>query len=321
MFVTGEYTIPDFRFLNMLMSLIFEALYPPPDVLLNNVNLLDDNKGFLIHRGFFDKICRILLRIERFPKQNLENIVKNMNISPEYPDLLPVWFFAREMVSLFADCHIRFHQQIRNIFHIIGGTDPDYMSRETFPDFVKIVNPELRDTKIRSMWQTMVLLDTGKDQLSVPLEVFVKFCGDYPGMSRWIGELPYLETFQSVYGEMSDSIRMFFAFLLKRFTHYLPRFMGHLTSDVQVGLIPYLRKMRNGFLLCDISTCCMCYRYIMQYVDLKLSQQNPFQTITPRITIEEVSNMIAHMMMRETLGSLLLKENELANLIAIDRHI
>jgi hypothetical protein len=167
----------------------------------------------------------------------------------------------------------------------------------------------------------VVLFDHGADESAVSLEAFLQFCGDYPGISQWIQELPYLETFQSVYETMNDLLRTFFAFLLKRLTHYLPRLMSILARDMRDALAPYLRKMRNGFLLCDISTCCTCYRYVMQYVDLKLAQQNPFQTIMPRITIEEVDKMITHVMMRETLVSLWLKKNELGNLMVANPHI
>jgi hypothetical protein len=306
MFVTGEYTIPDFRFVNMLFSLCFEALYPPLDRFLIQSNLTDDFGGFLIHRHFFDKISGILLRIHPFPCNHLE-LVLNELPPRQYADLIPFWLFAREMINLFKDIHIRFHKQIRNIFQLVGGTDHDNVDRQTFPDFVRIVKPDIRESKIRDMWQTMILFDIGIDRPSIPIQVFVKFCGEYPGMSRSIEELPFLEDFNQTFQRMNGPMVTFFTFLRNRLTHFLPSFIIDCPADIHDAIMPYVRKMRNGFLLCDISTCNMCYRYIMQYLDLKLTQQNPFQIINTGITIEDVEKMISHTMMRETLASLLLK--------------
>jgi hypothetical protein len=307
MFMSGEYTVPDFRFVNMLFSLCFEALYPPVDVFLDDGTLVDDNNGFLIHRNFFDKVCQILLRIDEFPEQNIQNILAGLQSAPEYPDLLPFWLFAREMITLFKDRHVRFHKQIRNIFKLVGGSDADRIGRDNFPDFVKMVNPGIPDIKIRDMWQTMILLDSGQDRPTIPFPIFVRFCGDYPGMSRWIGELTFLDTFDRAYKAMTEPMLTFFDFLRKRFTEFIPLFLEKLGPDLKEAIFPYVKRMRNGFLRCEISTCSTQYRYIMQYVDLKLTEQHPFEIITPGVTNEDVARMINHVMMRETLASLLLR--------------
>jgi hypothetical protein len=48
----------------------------------------------------------------------------------------------------------------------------------------------------------------------------------------------------------------------------------------------------------------------MQYVDLKLTEQNPFQIITAGITMEDVLRLISHVMMRETQAWLLLNVSQ-----------
>jgi hypothetical protein len=302
MFLSGEYTIPDFRFLKMVFSLCFDLCYPPIDEFLDDSTLVDDANGFLIHRNHFDKVCKILLRLDHFPGQNLQNIIPNQ----EWPDLFPFWSFAREMITLFRECHMRFHQQIRNIFKLVGGADDDHISRDVFPDFMRFLNPDLAEGKIKDMWQTIVLFDTSEDRPTVPFPVFIKFCGECPGVTRWIEELPFLDTFDRAYKSMTEPMLAFFGFLRKRLTNFIPKFIEGLRSDIAEMVKPYVRRMRNGFLRCEISTCTMCYRYIMQYVDLKLTEQNPFQIITGGITSEDVSRMINHVMMRETLASLLL---------------
>jgi uncharacterized coiled-coil DUF342 family protein len=307
MFVTGEYAIPDFRFVNMLFSLCFEALYPPIDVFLDRPDLENDNDGFLINRNFFNKICKVMLRLDRFPDANLEKIFAAMKTRNEYTDLVPVWLFAREMIELFRICHFRFHQQIRNVFRIVGSEDLEHVSRDSFPEFVKIVNPDVRDAKIRDMWQTMVMFDSWSDRPTVPLKIFIKFCGEHPGMSRWIEELPFLETFDRVYQSFTPPMIRLLGFLRNQLLHYLPKLMEQLREDAREVLAPYLRRMRDGFLRCELSTCSMCYRYILQYIDLKMTEQNPFQVITNGVTNEDVAKMVNHVMMRETLASLLLQ--------------
>jgi hypothetical protein len=210
------------------------------------------------------------------------------------------------MISLFKDCHLRFHNQIRNIFKLIGSPDEEHIGRDTFPDFIRMVNPEIREVKIREMWLSMIQFDSGPERTTVPIQMFERFCGDYPGMTRWIEELPFLDGFDRVYKAMTEPMLTFFAFLRKRLTDFLPKFVDGLRQDLREAVMPYVRRMRNGFLRCEISTCTMCYRYIMQYVDLKLTEQNPFQIITSGITVEDVERLVNHVMMRETLAALLL---------------
>jgi hypothetical protein len=306
MFLSGEYTIPDFRFINMVFSICFDLIYPSIDDFLDDPKLVDDSNGFLIHRVHFDKVCKILLRLDQFPSQNLQNIISVLPTVQEWPDLFPFWLFAREMITLFKECHMKFHKQIRNIFKLVGGGDDDRIDYEIFPDFVRFLNPDLPESRIKDMWQTMILFDARAACPSVPFPVFVKFCGEYPGMSRWIEELPFLDSFDRTYKSMTEPQLSFFGFLRKRLTTFLPQFVEGLKSDLAETVKAYVRRMRNGFLRCEIATCTMCYRYIMQYVDLKLTEQNPYQIITTGITNEDVSRMINHLMMRETLASLLM---------------
>jgi hypothetical protein len=142
----------------------------------------------------------------------ISNILNGLLSAVEYPDLLPFWLFAREMISNFKECHLRFHNQIGNIFKLIGSADEEHIGRDTFPDFIGMVNPEIRDSKIKEMWQSMIQFDSGSaDRTTVPIQMFERFCRDYPGMTRWIEELPFLDGFDRVYKVMTEPMLTFFS--------------------------------------------------------------------------------------------------------------
>jgi hypothetical protein len=305
-FVSGEYTMLEFRFVGMLFSLCFPGLYPPFDEEFDDRRLIDDSSLFLLHRHFFDKICYILLRIDKFPDERTQNLVANLPGNPQYPDLLPFWLFAKEMVRLFRECHLRFHKQVRNIVRVVGGSDGERIGEDQFLHFVRIINPQILEEQINEMWHDLLLLAGSPERPYVNFEVFVQFCGDFPGMTRWIEELPFLDTFDRVFRGFTEPMVDFFSFLCKRYTTVLPNIVLKLTPDLRDIVAPYVRRMRNGFLRCELSTSVMCYRHILQLIDLKQTEANPFQIITDKLTNEDTARMVNHVMMRETLASLLM---------------
>jgi hypothetical protein len=305
-FLNGEFGISEFRFFNMLFSLCFNAIYPPIDDILEDSQLSDDFNLFFIHRQFFDSIAMLLLRLDAFPDKNMQAILMNIPLT-DYPDLIPFWTFAREMLQLFREAHARFHQQSRNILKIVGGSTSETIGRDRFTDFMRIINPLLRDPEIKAMWEKLSILDNVPGRTEFSYQALLRFCGEYPGISRWIGEMPHYGSFDDVFSAMPVPTVALFFFMRRRFTDYLPKFFEALTPQIQEALTPYLLRMRNSFLNCESSTCLMCYRYIMQYVDLKLTEMSPFQVLMGNVTTSDVARVINHLMMRECLATLLLK--------------
>jgi hypothetical protein len=306
LFLNGDFGISDFRFFNMLFSLCFNAIYPPVDDILDDSELSDDFSWFFIHRQFFDSIALLLLRLDAFPEKNMQNILMNVPQS-EYPDLIPFWTFAREMLLLFREAHARFHQQCRNIIKIVGGSTSETIAKDRFTDFMRVINPLLRDAEIKAMWEKLAILDNVPGRTEFSYQALLRFCGEYPGISHWIGEMPHYGNWDDAFGSMPTPTVAVFFFMRKRYCDYLPKFFQSLTPQIQEALTPYLLRMRNSFLNCESSTCLMCYRFIMQYVDLKLTEMSPFQVLTGSVTAEDVARVINHLMMRECLATLLLK--------------
>jgi hypothetical protein len=51
----------------------------------------------------------------------------------------------------------------------------------------------------------------------------------------------------------------------------------------------------------------MSYRYILQYIDLKMTERIPFQFVNQSAKLDDIDRLIDHLMMRECLASLLVK--------------
>jgi hypothetical protein len=309
-FLSGEYSVPDFRFFNMVFTFCYHMLYPPVEDFLEDPNIEDDTHAFLLHRKHFNKICRIVLRLDKFPEKNWENVMRGVQLTDPYSDLIPVWLFAHEMISLFRQCHRQFQKQIRHVMKITMS-ESERMTRDRFPDFCKILLPGIRGEKIMDMWGALCVIEsTSADIYEVKYHTLLKFCSEYPGLARAIQELPYLESFDRAWGGMPEPMVALFGFIVQRYVDFLPKFFEHVKPDLREALDPYVTKLRNGLLKCDLSTCMMCYRYMMQYVDLKITEQNPFQIITMGITQDDVARVINHIMMRERLATVMLHVKE-----------
>jgi hypothetical protein len=304
MFMSGDYTIADFRFFNMFFSFAFNCLYPSVDQALENPDLKDDFDLFFIHRGYAEPIAQTFLRTS-FPAATLHNMHKH----PDYTELVPFWALSREMISLFQEVHRRFHRQVHNILRLVGCADAESsISKEVFFEFIRVVDPCAVAVQIKELWSKMQLLCAmNEGQTVLAYDMYIKFCGQDPILPRLIVEMPYHPHFVTASSSLAEPGVVLLHFLRKRFTEFLPQYMEGLPEETRHYLQNYVKKMRNAFLKCDASTVLMAYRYILQYVDLKGSEEMPYEIITPTVTSEDVSRMINHLMMRECLATLSVK--------------
>ena len=305
LFVSGEYGITDYRFFNMLFDLCFKAIYPSIDGILENNQLTDDFHFFFIHKKFFDPICRLMLRMDKFPDKNMQAIINDMPAS-DYPDLVPFFLFAREMISLFKEGHVSFHKQIKNMICVLGAGEVEVVSKDRFTEFLRIVDPVISDDNIKDMWDKLSVQIQDPDKQEYTYKILLKYCCEFTDLVRKIVELPQSPDFDRNFRIMSDAMTTLYFFLRRRFTDHLPKFLSHLSIKIREYLTPYIIRMRNSFFKCDVSSCLMCYRYVMQYVDLRLTEDNPFQVVLANVTNEDVTRIINHIMMRECLASVLM---------------
>jgi hypothetical protein len=303
-FMTGDYTITDFRFFNMLFSFAFKCIYPPVDESLENPDLRDDSTLFFINRNLVDQISLTMLR-SKFPALLLNGIRKH----PMWTDLISFWQFARHMITLFEDAHRKFHRQIRNILQLIGSSEAESsVTKDGFAEFIHMINPTLYTQDMKDMWERMQLLcKMAEGQGLSAHDMYIRFCGDDPSLPPMIIEMPYLSSFPAVFAGLSEPILILVNFLRKRFFDFLPRYMEALPEEMRDALYPYMKKMRNAFLKCDMATIIVAYRFILQYVDLRCTEAMPYEVLTPALTTDDVNRMINHLMMRECLASLWVK--------------
>lgn len=305
LFVSGEYGITDYRFFNMLFDLCFNAIYPSIEGILGNDQLADDFQFFFIHKQFFDSICRLMLRKDKFPEENMKNIMNDMP-QTDYPDLVPFFLFAREMISLFKEVHVAFHKQIKNMICVLGAGEVESVSKDRFTEFLRLVDPVVSDVSIKDMWDRLSMQLNDPEKQEYTYQLLLKYCGEFTDLVRMVVELPQSPDFDRNFRIMSDAMTTLYFFLRRRFTDHLPNFLSHLSRKIREYLTPYIIRMRNAFFKVDVSACLMCYRYVMQYVDLKLTEDNPFQVVTANVSNEDVTRIINHIMMRECLASILM---------------
>jgi len=302
-FMNGDYSIIDFRFFNMLFNACFDYIYPSVSKLLDDPDLVAEKGILRIHYAVTKKILNNLLRIKDFPASIKEQLESSTSGSA-YPSLISFWHFASSMISVFKEVHNTFHRQTRNVLLFTGWTDSDFISRTRFTEFLRIVLPKITFPEIKSMWEKMQLIQSGKPDIT--LIDFLKFCGDFPEIPSSIFELPYIENYASKLTSLSDPLMSIFFFMRKRYSEIIPRFLKAVNSELSVALFPYVTKIRDSFMRCDVSTCMSCYRHILQYIDFKMTEISPYQVYSNQTTLEDTGRALNHMMMRECLAALLI---------------
>lgn len=305
LFLSNEYSLVDFRFFNMLFNLCFKAIYPAVDDILTDPDLTDDHQFFLINKAFFDQIARIMLRLPGFPEENLNKILKETT-QTAFPDLVNFWAFSREMIELFKEVHQTYHFKVKNVFKIIGSSDNESITRFRFREFLRIVCPDFSEAVIKKLWERVTTLGKEVNPTDISYEIFMRFCGEYTELSTAIVELPTYTNFVQTYTLLSQPVLTLFSFIRKRYSELLPSLMDRLNSDLCELMSSCLIKIRNSFLKCDVATAFMWYRHILQIIDLKLTESNPYTIFTSMTTSTDVNRMISHLKMRECLASILI---------------
>ena len=303
-FASGEYSVTDFRFFCMIFNMLFRKIYPSIDQIIEDPELFTDHGLFTIHLSYSTLICKSVLRIDSLPKEDIDLMLKSAPNS-KYPNMVSFWTMVEVLIKGFQKSHEIFHQTISNSLIVIGWTDSDFVCKEHFFDFMKIVKPFLPENDIKSLWKNLASAhaDSTATGEVIPRIAFMKFCGEGPGMANAVFEVPSCPTFQKKIAAMSEPLSSLYSFLRRRYSSFLSTLYFGLTIEVSKQLKKSILRVRNAIMNCDISTALMYYTHILQLSDLRCTEMSPILIVTTSATSNDVLRIQNQLMMRESLAA------------------
>ena len=300
-FISGEYTMVDFQFFNVVFNLVFDSIYPSFNDAINDPDLRSEVNYFYIHEGFAKKIIAVLLR------DNLvEEVEEKFNKirHPKYPLLIKFWDFATILIDLFREIHQMFHNQAKTVLFITGYSQNDCLiTEQRFYEFMHIISPFQPKEDVASLWNSLCLANTNANDGEITVNSFLKFCGNFPDLSNAIFNIQCVKDFQKLVRSIPSPLVPVYDFMRKRYNDVLPLFYNSVTGKLKKSLKDAIVKIRNSFIKCDLSSCLTQYSHIIQLIDLKLSEEYPYIVFSEAVGSEEVRYELNMVMMRECLAS------------------
>jgi len=299
-FMLQELNIVDLKFFQMLFSLCLEMIYPSVNESINDPDIFPVTPQFLIHTDIAKKIFRSFFA--HLPESDL-NIDEIRNETPYriHPDLITFWGFGMKMITFFRKTHVQFHRQVSGLLSLIGWDQCMDMTDTLFKQFFIIVNPSISFDDLKRLWERFNLDKTYRGERSITNMTFIRFCSDFPELSISILILPYLETFDREISKLSDPLLQLVKFLRIRFTTFVRKVNSDLPKNIQERLSKWIFAIRNSLIRCDISSAVAAYRHFLQTIDLKLTEENPYITISQQISPEGCDELKQTLLSRETL--------------------
>jgi hypothetical protein len=303
-FANSEYSLTNFRFFNMLFSLVFNLIYPNIEEIISTPDLMSDSEYFLLHVSYVDKICQIFLKKDKFPDDKKKKLMKSAP-NPNYPNLISFWDFASEMITMFNDMHKLFHETVKNVLLVIGTTDFQRISYDHYTYFMRTIDLEIKSKDLKNLWRKITIETGGEDVQYIQRNTLMKLICEDVEYAEKIFKLQIAATFPTNLSKSVDKQEPLYAYVRKRFTTFVPVLMKKISREMFKKVLPYYEKLRNAFINLDISTIFMFYRHILQMIDLLITQERPYIIINDDISAEQMQNVINEMIIREkiTAGS------------------
>lgn len=298
-FMSGEFSLNDFQFFNMLLSVCYNIIYPNIEKVIENPGLTNDNGIFLINIEFLDKISKATIR-DSFPEEITIKLV-NKAPRPEFPCLVSFWDFAEEMILLFRRVHSGFHKRFKYLTMITSALDFDYIMQSHFKDIIYILFPFIEEKEYKDMWKRIKSSSSSNSDDYVYKSEFIKYMCAQPFLAETIISIPCIDDFESVFTEMNDAVGSFFTFLKDRFVGFVPTLISMCPANIKFNKDLVL-KLRDCFLKCDPSSALTYYIHLLRELDLKLSNLRPFYVLSTSTTADDLNRMINFIMMREHLA-------------------
>lgn len=304
-FMLQEYTTIDFVFSNVLFNVAFDAMYPHISTLLQNQDLTADEPQFLIHLDICTNISKILFPHMKKPFDKEELVSKS---GSKWPELVSFWDFMIQSVIAFRNTHEQFHRQVKTLLFLSGWRPGLNFGHDMFLTFIYLIKPRETEDKVERLYNRLCLeIEQGCNK-EVNHMTIIKFCSDFPEVINDILKLPYLPTFESDTSELQSPMIRLILFSRNRYTGFIRKLMKTLPVDLYEKCFDIYVKIRNAILLCDISNVMTLYTYMLQIIDLKLTEIRPYIVTNDKITEEESRSLINMVKSREQLAANLINE-------------
>lgn len=300
-FLRREYTKVEYHFFNMLFNLSFPVIYPPIASIIEDPDLSPNVPQFLIHLDSCKSVLEILFPNCSEEMLDIEDLKSNTSHTP-HTDLVDFWQYSMQIITIFDKIHSQFHQQVKNVFTIVGWAQSTTICREHFNEFFIIVEPLMDQAKIDKLWDRFTIENKISNVKVVTNTSFIKFCVDFPDIANKILSLIYLTNFQAVYQSLSGPLESLLQFMKKRLTFFLRYLYFNLNDIMKQSIRNQIYQIRNSFLRVNMSTAITCYRHILQFVDLKMTEEQTFIVLLDAISPEEIGDLVGYVRMRERLA-------------------
>jgi hypothetical protein len=177
------------------------------------------------------------------------------------------------------------------------------ISKSDFSGFIRILFPQIKDNEVKSMWYQICSSAGLNDAEKVDKHVLLDWIGDKSDIVKVIIGLPHCNGFETIFYQMDQKTEIMFNYIKTRYITFIPKIVPRLNNHICEQIVPSIFKLRNSLLRCDLSGSFTFYRYILQTVDLMITQENPFIIFTSSITNEEMDRLVEFMKYREKVAA------------------
>ena len=301
-FVSGEYSVTDFRFFVLIFNILLTKIYPNVEETLNDADAINDFHSFTIHVSYADLVIKNILSVCSITEDEIKQMLKSAP-NPAYPKLVSFWSLAETLIHTFQKAHKSLFIIIENAMQLIGSIDSDLMSREDFGNFMRIVHPFTSDKEIKEMWKSIKLACSDESSAdTLPKTSFISYIGETKAISNALFEIPSFSLFTKTLNTMPSPVVDIFFYLKNHYFSVIPTMVQKLPEDVSQPLKKFILRIRNSLLNCDISTALMYYVHILQLIDLKCKEKNPIVVISPDCSQTDSKRIQNILKMREAIA-------------------
>ena len=300
-FSQSEYTMHDFRFFVMLFNMLYRKVYPSIEEVIDDPDLLCEKDLFLIHISYADIVAKQILRrdFSKEAKARLLNSAPNQGI----PNMVPFWQLCIELLKEFDDAHENYQQTLKSVLSAVGWANGQYILRENFIDFMRIVKPLDSEKITNTMWENATVTASSDMHDSITMQEFRKFCGETHHLAAMIFEVPCHPLLINMLNDFTGPMLDLYTFIRKRYCTFIPKLLLTLPEEIKKNISGPVIKIRNGLVNADLSSMFIYYQRILLMIDIKCTELNPIIKIFKSVSRDDINRIQNIIMMRESIAA------------------
>ena len=290
-FLTNEYDLNEFRFLNILLEYSLNSTEPLISSLMAKEMLTPDDTHIFIKRNKAREIYTSLFPIGDVPKW-LNDSINEPNI--EY------WGFVENCIKKFDDYRKHMWSVIKNGLLLSDCSDTNHITYKQFKNFFGISLPSLTLDEVKSIWNELTIRNkaTGKRDDMLDFEALCYYITQKEEIFYEVMRRATPRNFAARYFDLNGSILEALSFIVKRLVYYIPTVNLQMKSNESMFKIT-CESIRECLFMCDIANAFAHYRMLLHLIDGIYVRDFGSLKLSSKSSDQEVKDFLQHFETRE----------------------